>query len=859
MKPIGEYPSLAEYKLAGLKPPRKIPKIARSDEDEGAPGTPLTPVAEEEATAVKMLRTDEYEQMSGLKKTDILNHVKSSTEDVVVANGFGVKDNEELVVNETNSATPTLEALDPHPAFTSMSLSIHPPDQLPASGIHSSVHSTAHSTITSLDTPVDEINSPLLTLSAPPTNLTIPDIHLSSNKNLRQPLSPGAPVSGTDGTMSSTPGSSDYLTILRSLPCPVSTRFDVAELKQVMEVAVTHTANAKADNAALALVYYWAGISGDEFKFLLLHNMGLEKKDHILELALQTILRHSIDEATLWYQTYVSENRRLFAGPRSPASSLGNFSRADIYRDTSGKKAQDDFLAGKTNTAPLKRATKPCRADENPYRRRREWEADPTHEERVNEKRVQLAKAAKSDLTVAETSHVRPQRGPPDAIQHPYSHTSEKEDDNMSSTSSSTAVNSRRTRNLKNRLKAKGNFKGKGKAKGKEKLLRLHTARSVSPDSGVGDSDETNSYYSDHSGGWDAEFEARQMPNEIIIMDNDDFCYVCGEEGELLCCDKCDNSFHFDCLDPPIDENDPPEGDWFCGPCWAKNHFTETIARAIRSKKKKITFSPPQSIKEYFEGVSEEILTDTHYPPETKRTHGFYKSVPTLPRLTKAPRDNNSNKTPLYDDPNLTKMMENGHVILCNRCGTSTDDTRPIIRCDYCECRFHLDCLDPPMAKPPNPYNGWQCPNHVTIDDLVVTKVVDGRLQQRRPRRPKDTVTVRSPRWDADRTWHESFEGEGAEAESPDLAMNFINHVKKQVPRIDPQTQEGLEGLLQLYNSETASPDAYDAASSLLDISLGEPIMTSEQSGRKKRSRAESEASSSTVKPAQKRQHTDAD
>jgi hypothetical protein len=46
-----------------------------------------------------------------------------------------------------------------------------------------------------------------------------------------------------------------------------------------------------------------------------------------------------------------------------------------------------------------------------------------------------------------------------------------------------------------------------------------------------------------------------------------------------------------------------------------------------------------------------------------------------------------------------------------------------MIACDYCSVFWHLDCLNPPMASPPNPAKKWMCPNHIE------NTVVKGRSQ----------------------------------------------------------------------------------------------------------------------------------
>lgn len=46
------------------------------------------------------------------------------------------------------------------------------------------------------------------------------------------------------------------------------------------------------------------------------------------------------------------------------------------------------------------------------------------------------------------------------------------------------------------------------------------------------------------------------FPGLHPIPDNephDDVCAVCGEEGNLLCCDFCPRTYHLDCLVPPME------------------------------------------------------------------------------------------------------------------------------------------------------------------------------------------------------------------------------------------------------------------------------------------------------------------
>ncbi|XP_078696084.1 chromodomain-helicase-DNA-binding protein 4-like isoform X5 [Branchiostoma floridae x Branchiostoma belcheri] len=44
-----------------------------------------------------------------------------------------------------------------------------------------------------------------------------------------------------------------------------------------------------------------------------------------------------------------------------------------------------------------------------------------------------------------------------------------------------------------------------------------------------------------------------------------EFCRVCKDGGELLCCDSCPSAYHIHCLNPPLPEI--PDGEWVCPRC----------------------------------------------------------------------------------------------------------------------------------------------------------------------------------------------------------------------------------------------------------------------------------------------------
>ncbi|XP_059574600.1 chromodomain-helicase-DNA-binding protein 3 isoform X3 [Alligator mississippiensis] len=71
---------------------------------------------------------------------------------------------------------------------------------------------------------------------------------------------------------------------------------------------------------------------------------------------------------------------------------------------------------------------------------------------------------------------------------------------------------------------------------------------------------------------WEAKEEEEEYEEELEEEgekeeedDHMEYCRVCKDGGELLCCDACISSYHIHCLNPPLPEI--PNGEWLCPRC----------------------------------------------------------------------------------------------------------------------------------------------------------------------------------------------------------------------------------------------------------------------------------------------------
>ncbi|KAE8355263.1 hypothetical protein BDV28DRAFT_155566 [Aspergillus coremiiformis] len=276
----------------------------------------------------------------------------------------------------------------------------------------------------------------------------------------------------------------------------------------------------------------------------------------------------------------------------------------------------------------------------------------------------------------------------------------------------------------------------------------------------------------------DAGDNRRLTPSIVTDRDNseenNDFCRECNGSGQLLCCDGCVNSFHFSCLNPPLDPANPPEGDWFCPKCSVTKPMSTLLIAVDKVPQK--DFALPARIRGFFAGVQ-------------TGEEGRYEELISFPRIN--PRSGR-NRSGRYDDPFLLRTVDaKGKLILCHGCGRTTNGRRPIIQCDFCPLAFHMDCIDPPLAIPPaqkpgsdRTYHSWMCPDHSWHDKFFIMPDEEGYEFVKHIRRPKNPrlidVEILPDEDEDERIEEQEEEGIMYRVSEKGIKLDFIERIKRE-------------------------------------------------------------------------------
>ncbi|KAG6257778.1 hypothetical protein E4U23_000020 [Claviceps purpurea] len=191
-------------------------------------------------------------------------------------------------------------------------------------------------------------------------------------------------------------------------------------------------------------------------------------------------------------------------------------------------------------------------------------------------------------------------------------------------------------------------------------------------------------------------------PAKDPTADNDENCSACGGTGDVVCCDGCPRSFHFECVDMVRSDNLPDE--WFCNECLIRRFPSRVpvhrgiFGNALNNLEKSIprAFSLPKRVQTRFEGVK-------------AGADGAYEEVATNKTVKKKAGSDESTI-------DFNKQREDGHAVLCHMCQKAASEIKGIIPCTVCSYYWHLDCLNPPLATPVP--KTWRCPAHV--DDILI-------------------------------------------------------------------------------------------------------------------------------------------
>lgn len=255
-------------------------------------------------------------------------------------------------------------------------------------------------------------------------------------------------------------------------------------------------------------------------------------------------------------------------------------------------------------------------------------------------------------------------------------------------------------------------------------------------------------------------------------LDNIDFCRKCNGTGNLLCCDGCVDSFHFACLDPPLDSNSPPDGLWYCPSCEKKG--PGAVFEAALEAIPRASYQVPSEIRDEFAEVQTE--DDGTY---------LFKRQEKLPPTATNVHKLDVQHLEKYRAKVYVERDANGQLIFCSRCHRANlNGERQIIKCDHCSLYWHLDCLDDNYTHPPlqfqgsnNPRHYWKCPNH--LDNMLDNLCEGVRLRRRRRHQEHADLEILPSSYDTDNFHEEENYGKTYRVSERGIVLKFLERIRR--------------------------------------------------------------------------------
>lgn len=218
---------------------------------------------------------------------------------------------------------------------------------------------------------------------------------------------------------------------------------------------------------------------------------------------------------------------------------------------------------------------------------------------------------------------------------------------------------------------------------------------------------------------------------------NNQFCEFCREGGDLLCCDQCPASYHLPCHEPPLSEDDIPEGDWICSQCIKANNMS---SESTSTDQDQVSSSNGKKSNDSGDWNPFHMLIDVackEKPAQFKLPPNMIGPVelPGWPKNGYQSQLNSTSHQPSSSStssaPSIKSNSQPSSEIrkFCFTCRKS-DRIGILIGCDFCPSFFHMDCLDPPLTSLPPSHLRWCCPLHP--QPLLEEKLLHQPLLSRR-------------------------------------------------------------------------------------------------------------------------------